>query len=264
MKVRNKTILRIATAAISFMAAACLPLPSLDNDTDNGAENGTGGEVNAEPSNLLAHYSFENSFADVSGMGRNGVGVNEPTFINDTPSGKGFALKLNGFRNQYINIPYQIFNDHKTYSISLWLKDFSIGVIISASSTRGIEYDFPKLMSTDNSKFQFYPRYDYYNGECIDEFSYTFTPIQSNGWHHIVVTCEQFDEYDVTCKLYIDGRLTDSLESDWDECIGQSMFIGGTKNEEYPNAISAKYDEIRLYGKTLSSSEVYYLYNNCL
>jgi hypothetical protein len=260
MIVKNRHILYIATAAISFMAADCLPLPSIDDGTDTG----TDGVTDKEPSHLLAHYSFENSFDDVSGMGKNGVGLNDPSFITDTPSGKGFALKLNGFKDQYVNIPYQFFYDEKNYSISLWLKDFSIGVIISASGSRQTHYDFPKLMSTDNSKFQFFAKQDNSGGDYTDEFSLDFTSIQSNDWHHIVVTCEEFGEYDVICRLYVDGQLIDSIESGWTESSCQGMFIGGTKNGEYPNAISAKYDEVRIYGCTLSASEIYYLYNNCL
>lgn len=255
MKVRNNKITYSLLYCAAVLLTSCLPLPSLDQE-------------NAVPdleqtSSLMAHYTFEESCDDLTGNGYAGVEINSPDYLTDTPSGNGHSLKLNGFKNQSVSIPYSLFNDKMNYSISLWVKDFSLGVLFSAVNSTNETYSFPRLVATDSGTFKFIGHHDYSGGSYTDDFIYDYTAIQADGWHHIVITSAKKEDYSVTKKLYVDGKLVSTLESQWSEGQAHSMTIGGEVVENTPS-VTAKLDNLRLYESTLSADEVNHLFKNYL
>jgi len=86
--------------------------------------------------------------------------------------------------------------------------------------------------------------------------------VQTTGWQHLVLTWEN-DPNDSRLKLYINGAL-DTPRYDKGPVTGtitgiQKLMLGcGTKNTYWDGLI----DDVRIYGRQLSSSEIQDLYNN--
>ncbi|MBO4560676.1 MAG: carboxypeptidase-like regulatory domain-containing protein [Bacteroidaceae bacterium] len=228
--------------------------------SQDGSEGGGGdtGDPFVVSSGLISYYTFDQeNVNDATENELDGNALNSPNYITDTPNGKGKAVHLNWQKGQYINIPYNPFKGLPNYSIALWIKDFSIGLIISAISGDYARSDFPRLISTSSNSFRFYTGYDNYNE--TEAFSYTTTDLMSSGWHHIAVTCKQ-----TTRCLYVDGKLVDTNEAYWssssDQGEARSIHIGGDKNGYYNTGITMKVDNVRFYNITLNKDQIKAIY----
>ena len=225
---------------------------------------GSGGDI-AVPAGLLLYYTFDNGdVSDATEMELDGQTVGNPSFLDgNTPNGAGKSIFLNGSKSQYISIPYNLFKGYSNYSISLWLKDFSEGSIISGISSSDPEYRcYPRLHFTADGKFAFQTCYNYYKyiaDQC--SFSAPCASLQSGTWHHIVVTCNKN-----TQKLYIDGVLTDSMSKTWQD-IGDyitKVQIGGNGDGKFPVSFTGKVDNVSIYLTFLLDNQIKYLYDNKL
>lgn len=250
MKVRTEFI--VLALLLVFMTG-CLPLPSLDQE--NAAEDVEHTDY------LLAYYPFDDSTKDSGKNGYHGVPIGAPSYDEDTPSGSGKALKLNGFKGQYVNVPYPFLNGLNEYSVSFWIKDFGMGMVFSAISSDFVRSDYPRLLVTDSQKFRFYTGYDNY--DTTPSFAFDCTPIMASEWHHVVLVVYLYGA-DLIKELYVDGVLIDSAKANrnWDEGITAKINIGGDKNGAYPVAMSAKFDNFRFYECALGRKDVEYLYQN--
>ena len=261
----------------------CSPLPEFTYkngeesvvDNGGGGNNGGGnnGGGNTEPPtppdpqavidrSVVTRYSFDDETANnVAGTTYNGVVFGEAKYISDTPSGEGKALFLNGIKEQLVNIPYNLFKGRSSYSICAWIKDFSTGSLFGgvASDTYG---SIPKLYFTGDGHVSFDCHGSYL--DYAPSFSYIYTPIQADAWHHIAVTCSSG-----VLALYIDGQFKDTINK------SQSFYsnkydnltrvqIGGNGNGLYPVFFSGKLDNVAVYSEALSSNVIDYIYKGRL
>lgn len=226
-------------------------------------QGGGGGEGRiVVPGGLVAYYLFDN--ADVSDCTDNelhGNMLGEPEFTTQTPSGTGKAIFLNFNKNQYINIPYNPFKGIAQYSVCFWIKDFSTGMIFTASE-KGASLprnDFPRLICGSDGRFTFYTEYDNYN--TTPSFDYNTSSIQGNGWHHIALTTTVSGN-NLTRKLYVDGKLKGSNATSYGSSSNsaQSVSFGGTDGGKYQVATSMKLDNIRFYTRSLTQEEISSIY----
>ena len=228
--------------------------------------NGSGeGDGIAVSSGLMLYYTFDNGdCSDASDMEIDGQAIGSPSFLDgNTPSGTGKCIFLNGTKGQYINIPYCLFDGYTAYSISVWLKDFSTGSIVSGVSS-GNYYNYPRLHFNSDGKMALQTEYGY-GGQIENSQNYHFiypcASLQSGEWHHIVVTCNKSSQ-----KLYIDGTLVDTKS---DNCHYENSYstyatkvqIGGNGDGVFSVSFSGKLDNVRLYGKELSKQDVKDIYN---
>jgi hypothetical protein len=212
------------------------------------------------PQGLISYYTFDNEDAsDATENELDGILLKSPGFTDATASGRGFALHLNGMKEQYMSIPYNAFKNLKKLSVSFWIKDFSIGVIFSAITSDSVRSDYPRLIATTGGTFRFYTGYDNYN--TTPAFVYEYTSIQSSEWHHVTVTMNNN-----TRTLYIDGVRVDSNESQaggGNGYEGTKILIGGNNDGKYNNdCMTMKIDNIRFYQRSLSDSEVKEIYES--
>ena len=214
----------------------------------------------AVPGGLILYYSFdEESAKDWTDFHFDGSLVEEPAFIDDTPQGKGKAIFINGTKNQYINIPYNIFNGLQNYTISFWVKDFSVGSVISGIGDYSYNiFCYPGVFFLNTGTIEFrcgmLERF-----ESPKDFpAYNYSSIQSGAWHQITVICEKDNQ-----KLYVDGVLKDTKTSRWDNTGNDApkLQIGGNINGLASAHFSGKLDNIRIYNRAISSDEVATLYN---
>lgn len=232
-------------------------------ETGSGGGGGSSqGEI-AVPGGLVAYYTFESAdVSDSTDNELNGNMLGEPSFISETPSGEGKAIFLNSVKNQYISIPYNPFNGLAQYSVCFWIKDFSTGMIFSASVTGNSmpRNDYPRLVCKSDGYFTFYTGYDNY--DTTPHFDYNTSKIQGGAWHHIAVTTT-LSGSTLTHSLYVDSKLvgatSDAYGANYPNDAGVVLF-GGDDGGKYSVATSMKLDNIRFYTRSLSKDEISAIY----
>ena len=215
---------------------------------------------------LAAYYTFDNNNAhDASGNELHASLIENPAFTGETSSGKGKALVLNGNRKQYMNIPYTPLKGKNRYSISLWVKGFSEGVLFAAVARDYYERsDYPRLRVRPDGKFTFFTGYD--NNNYTAPFSYSFSPLLDGRWHNITVICKPAQGMERCIQeLYINGVLTDRSEGHCGEQTNgierTKMQIGGSLDGKLKSFTSMTVDNIRIYDRALDAQEVKAIYN---
>jgi len=219
----------------------------------------------AVPSGLMLYFNFDSEeVKDMTDNDIEAIVIGDPAYLSDTPDGKGRSLFLNGTKDQYITIPYALFDGLDHYSISFWAKDFSSGSFVSALSTYGPSYSYlnrPKvyLQSTGKLFFDTYGRNVSYQDRV---FNYPFTSLQSGSWHHIAVTLEVVASRDAREYLYVDGKFIDTVNEDTCIQYTNKVQIGGDSEGGYPVAMTTKIDNFRIYNRTITKEEVKEIYNS--
>lgn len=266
---------------------ACKPLPVLselgsqtqpqdnqetDNDSTQENNDNDSGNTNQQKDkpdmvlakSVVAYYTFnEGNAKSQAGNAYHGVLFGEPSFIDDTPDGNGKALMLNGVKEQCVNIPYNLFADLQHFTISLWMKDFYAGAVISAiyasSYNNNVFQYYPRIYLTEDEKFSFVC--DSYGLESAPAFSYRYVSIQSDGWHHIATVCQEGN-----LLLYVDGEFVDRMTDRWNN-PGQDrpkVQLGGNGNGVFPVFFSGKLDNVGIYSEGLDAEVIKYIYQNRL
>lgn len=198
---------------------------------------------------LLAYYSFDSSTnigEDNSGNGHNATNINgiySPTGI------QGWAIDLNG-TNAHIAIPGDIGLDgQNTVSVSAW-----------------VNFDEYRIHSTilskdqdDTNDFKFGPWeiVVWWNG--MQQYYPNFLPQTSlNTWHHFAFV---FDGTQL--QSYVDGVLVDTRSFSVTGFDIQNLRIGQDRNipEWSVRYMDAQIDEVRIYDRVLSATEIQQLYN---
>lgn len=214
-------------------------------------------KMNSLPVSPLAYYSFDDkTVGDVSGNGKNGVLSSNPGFMTDTPDGSANALRLNAFKNQYVCIPYPIFNGLKEYSASMWIKDFSQGCLFSMMGVDNASCR-PRLLVTDAQKFEF--NTEIYSSSPKYTFAYDCTPIMSSSWHHIVVSTRNGLN-----TLYVDGVKVDEISAYFNQANTTKLYIGGDCDGILASFMGMKIDNVSFYDVCLTEDNVKYMYDNLL
>lgn len=225
-----------------FSFAAC---EKEDESTD-----GTGDSVNLSR-DLACYFNFDSGQAnDLSGNGFNGVITYGTEMSTDTPKGTGKSVSLDGTSQQFINIPYNIIGDSVNYSISLWLKDFGTGALVTSIS--GNTFKYPSFYINSNCRFRLNV-----SGSTItinQDISY----LQTKVWHHVVLAATRKQK---KVYLYVDGQLFDSQDISNISANGSKMVIGGDGSGTFDSwADPMLLDNFRVYRRCLSGKEVDALY----
>lgn len=215
---------------------------------------------------LVQYYTFDGENCnDVATGIYNGVAFNAPSYITDTPNGKGRAVFLNSTKKQYINIPYCPVSGEEAYSVALWVKDFGVGTFITTIC--GNYYNSPTVRVSQDGYFVLHT-----GGYCNDgRFSSAFQSTtaesyQATGWHHIAITATSTTDKEGTglLSLYIDGILADNvtLYSGYIKAEGNKMQIGGNADGKFDYWTDPmKIDNIRIYNRCIGAQDVKAIYD---
>jgi hypothetical protein len=223
------------------------------------------GQVNLS-SGLLAYYPFDGSFADVSGKGNNGTGMNGVTFGNDRWGREMRAAYFDGV-NDWINVGVPNFTlGHR----------FTIAFLYNTNNARCqcVMAKANYIKNVDSMQFQIafnHPSLAYkgmflgtnHTGTC--KFDSTFDmndrgvltkTVVPNQWSSFIMI---FDNGVKT--IYLDGALAyqDSVQGKHpttvDSCGTSALRFGmwWTKDTRY---YSGLLDEVRIYNRALNAQEV--------
>lgn len=190
---------------------------------------------------------------DSSGYENNGIcsGAACPVYISDTPhktmgtgSGK-YALSFDG--NDYvIKNPFNNFPSTEI-TIEFWMKS-------SDTTKAGTPFSYG-----GNNEFLIY---NYRNFGIYIGGPYVSTGISANdgSWHHIVITWKSLDG---NVRVYKDGvqKYSGTLQRGYSIISNKSLVFGQEQDSEgggfdASQAFLGQLDEVRIYGKALTSAEI--------
>lgn len=206
---------------------------------------GTGNSVDLKR-DLVCRYTFDDGQPnDVSGHGYHGTISGKIKAVTDTPSGKGYALSIDGTSQQFINIPYAMIGDSTNFTVSIWVKDFGTGCIFSG--VNGNSIGSPALWVTSDCHPKFYTGYD------TNTSSISIEHLQSGVWHNIILAASRKQG---KAMLYIDGKLFDTFNPRYIEPEGNKMQIGGNADGGFDFwADPMLVDNFRVYRRCINEKE---------
>jgi hypothetical protein len=213
--------------------------------------------------NTYAHWMLNETSgtlaSDSSSNGRNGTTVNGPTW---GPGKLNNCLTFNG-TNQYVLCGSNGgFERTQAFSLEAWVKlTTSTASMIIAKGVDGPTYrGYAAYVSA--GKIVFYLINDNSAGNQLQVE--TTTTVNNNNWHHVVVTYNG-NSLPSGIKIYIDGIsvvLTTVSNTLSDTIINGANLSIGARNSGTAVFYNGSIDEILVYDKELSSSEIGYRYNS--
>ncbi len=206
---------------------------------------------------LVAHYGFESSFADVTGNGYDGTSPWSLTYVTG-PGGNGQAAVFNG-AGDYVDLPIGSLLTTLTDSTFACLVDFSNEggawqriFDFGSGSSSAYMLLCPREGTTGPMRFAITTSGG--GGESIIKSPKTLP----TGWRHVAVVISAAT---MTVELYLDGDLvgsgpTATLPSDLGETTQNWL---GRSQYEADDYFNGALDEFRIYKRALSGAEIRYL-----
>ncbi len=205
---------------------------------------------------LVAYYPFNGNANDESGNFNNGT-VSGASLTSDRNGNSNQAYSFNG-SNNYISIPDNSSFRPVNLTVSAWVfgYDFSSNRQILAKNAGSGAYESIDML-INNSGYNFMGNIG--GPSSWGTWLQSPNPISVNQWHHLVYT---FDDVSNLQKQYIDGVLVNSGTEATSIIYDSKPWTIGA---EYENNImswffSGKIDDIRIYDRVLSDSEVLSLF----
>jgi hypothetical protein len=211
-------------------------------------------------SNLVAHYTLDNSATDAVGSNNGIITGAKPT--SDRFNKDSGAYYFNGLSKIAMGDKTDFQMGTQDFSISVWFKQQHISTYyayivgkrgwISSSSDKVYS-----LLMTPSKEVLFYYRFDD-NSTLSHPKS---APIDSTNWHHAVISVDRSDQ----AKLYIDNKFVSSVDISSKSNIGLNctngeFMLGNCTDRNEP--LVGSIDEVRVYkGRALNAKDVDTLYN---
>ena len=194
---------------------------------------------------LVAHYPFENNVNDISGSGNNGI--NHGASFVDGKVGK--AGSFDG--GDYVNLEQNLLNGVEEFSVGMWTKIDSIDYY---STLFNKLYSFFIVITPDRkimtwkgtgSKWESGARLISNNQLSLGD------------WHYVVFSSDSGNSY-----IYIDGKL-DKKGNSMGAIPSSSKIEVGYRKTEGTQPYDGKIDELKIWSRALSSSEILNEYQGC-
>lgn len=214
---------------------------------------------------LCAWYKFDGDAKNSYGEAPSGQAIGT-SYVEGVSGSKG--LKFTGDGSCLFSVPKAMI-DQLAFSVSFWAKDLSDGMIFYVTSSS--QHKVSNALIMRDGKLSYMS--DGYNLLFKDGHYYEKTPEFTHGsltgWHLITVTAsQQYSGADATTQLYIDGEFVDqvNLIHQGDGLNKGLKFIFGgsfdsSKPKQHFNAIPMTIDNLRVYTRVLSATEIQNLYD---
>jgi hypothetical protein len=212
---------------------------------------------------LIGYWTFDgkdmtSNVADVSGHANHG-NLSGQTSTTTVLGKIGQALKFDGI-NDYVSAGDVPDADGTVISVSGWVKHEGARPATAECLITKIRSGFPgwELCRNNTSNaYNFTVSTDVTSATAISDIEYT----DANIWHHIVGTYSGSE-----VRLYVDGLLADSTPPALTGTItdnGYLLCLGSWDNDcqGFSKALQGALDDVRVYNRVLSASEVKQLYN---
>ncbi|MDD5771894.1 MAG: caspase family protein [bacterium] len=200
---------------------------------------------NEKSGGLVAYYPFNGNANDESGNGNNGV-VHGATLTTDRFGNENSAYSFNG-KDDYISVADNAVLNPKNITISAWIK---------LSDTK--DYKFIIQKYNPNYYNQGYAMAVNLSGVAnqpamwVGGNKWTIgTFVWDTNWHHITGIYD-----DSMVRVYIDGRQIVSQAQAADLSYPVSLYIGTYNGTTGTYNFSGLIDDVRIYNRVLSDSEI--------
>jgi len=222
----------------------------------------------------MASYNFNGNASDSSGNGHHGIIHNVSLTSNRLGNGKT-AYSFNGI-DAYIEIP-----DHNDFSvitsgklsISVWMRPGTLR-FPKVEGTRYVHWMGKGIASQHEWTFRMYSSNNTVGRENRTSFylfnpmggegagSYVQEPVTSMTWYHYVTVVDMITD---TIKLYKNGELKDQdsfVNSQYHINPGNGTAPVRIGTRDFASYFRGAIDNINIYNRVLSESEVLQLYND--
>ncbi len=198
-------------------------------------------------SGLVSYWKLDegtgSSISDSSGYGNGGTVTGSPLW---STGHSGTALELSG-STQYASVPYNAlydFNQSGGFTVSAWIKLTSGVSSLRFVLTQGYGERGWYLAIDENNKLK-----AAYNSPSYGTLSGS-SALSSDVWHHVALSYAPS-----AIKLYVDGQAiaTDSTTTQMPAINTAGPFLIGNR---WSNGFAGSIDEVRVYNRALSLSEV--------
>ncbi|MCP4538326.1 MAG: tandem-95 repeat protein [Chloroflexi bacterium] len=191
------------------------------------------------------------TFQDTSGLGHDATCNGDRCPLTGEPGKVGSATHFDGV-DDLVRIPDSSDFDFGTgpFAISMWLNNEGDSWSHILNWSNGGENSFKISLGQDN-RVQVYLVIGYSGGTVISNGG----RLQTDGWHHLVVVRDSSGHF----TTYIDGSETGSGTSsaDMNEInAGTPIWISKPPNNTLYTPFKGLIDEIRIFGRALTPSEV--------
>jgi len=234
MKVRNLLLALLCIFALPF-ATAALDDAEAYYSHDNSNTSGTTSE----------DLSGNNNDGTLNG----GVTTNVTGILNE-------AYRFDGI-NDYVEITDSsgTLPQNEDFTVSAWVKGSETGATNIVGRQSGSNFN-GWYLGTDNSPAG-HARL-LVRGTSSNIELESGVDVSDNSWHHVVGT---YDKSTNEAKIYVDGSLANSTTTDPGDFTGSSNVIVGAR-EDNSRHYDGDIDEVGIWNRVLSSSEVADLYNS--
>jgi hypothetical protein len=206
--------------------------------------------------NLIGHWKMDegsgNRLLDSSGNGNDATFVSSSSGVTWVQGQNNLAVRTNGALNRYAAVPHNASLDiTQEITVSAWIRPNTVGrrQILSKGGPDGFE-----LGTFESGKIEFRINRES-NGTAYRLFSVVDYPSDGNTWMHVAVT---FDG--AASRIYINGVPDNSISfaPATIKTNTTELQIGARQGS---NRWSGDIDDLRLYSRALSASEVLNLTN---
>ena len=201
--------------------------------------------------NLIAWYPFNGNAIDESGNGNNGAKI-KASLSTDRRGTLKRAYSFNGFNNEYIScINANLPMGKSKRTISMWLRPDTI--VNSTQTMTALSYG-QQSSGNANMVGLFNGKIRYIGwGDDVDA-NY---PYLTNQWINITTT---FDG--LIAKIYVNGNLLDSATKALWNTNGLQYYFG-TRADTINAFFNGKIDDIAIWSRVLTDSEIQQVYIGC-
>jgi hypothetical protein len=239
--------------SLSLLLFSCSK--DIDNPTDTPPAT-----VTTLKQGLLLYMPFNGSLADSSGYPVTGIGFGATAYAGNRYFEEGKALALNGVNNR-IEIPTQVLDTVRNFTIYMeFLPDNTSSMTLLSrtmfSVTANMKQTFNLMSNFGGGGTRFRMKKA---GNCDNTNTATAFGTEVLGqaipsikaWNYVAVTYNG-----ATIQMYLNGILVGSgPEPGAGLCSGAPLIIGSWYEGE-PHYFKGRIDELRIYNRVLSTSEI--------
>ena len=219
--------------------------------------NSSTGEIDLGASTIGTYKIFYQTAGSSTSCANNGIIENfGVTAANLTLLDNNSAMSFNG-TDAYVNVgstPEALVGSNNAYTVSAWVNPSASGnlKIIGAMDSGNNRWYFRILNG--------YASYSYGTASSGNDYQGTAAPIALNTWSNVIFT---FDG-STTHKIYVNGdlKLTQTTGSGQTITSTKNLYIGALNLNGSPaNYFNGSIDEVAIFNKALSLSEVELIYD---
>jgi type II secretory pathway pseudopilin PulG len=203
---------------------------------------------------LVGYWHFDEGTStlayDASGNSNTGTLANGPTWQTGSNCEAGACLNFNSGSNQMVNVGNPaVLQISGPFTITVWVKPASISGILGIVTKEGSWTGYS--LSIESNKFRFFTTA---NSQAYSIFSATTPTIGT--WYHIAGVFDGQKNY-----IYVNGVKENETSASMAANVNNNFIIG--YGGYWPGGyFSGVIDEVRIYNRALSASEIKAIYND--